>query len=131
LTEHLATLDTTATNFAGLSQAVARVCELLPPRPPKLDSAARAALCDSLTVAVAGADSTDSTFAALMHHKRGACGELPPPPRGPKPPRLDSLHADSTRPDSLRPPKPPRPDSTRGDSTGHKPPPPKGKRPHK
>ena len=72
LKARLAALDTAAPNYAGLSNAVARVCAARP---------------DSLG------------------------------PRPPKPPRPDSLRADSLRPkpDSLRPlpPKPPKPDSLR------------------
>jgi hypothetical protein len=129
LESHLATLDSTAPNFEGLSQAVSRVCRLLPPphpRPdstkPRLDSAARAALCDSLTIALAAADSTDSTFAALARRKALVCGEVPPMPRPPHPshpPRPDTLRPDTVKPHPAPPPKPPRPDSVRADSGRH------------
>ncbi len=103
LRAHLATLDSTAPNFAGLSRAVARVCELLPPperdttrvRP---DSAVRAARCDSLTALLASMDRTDPRFGAVARRKAVACGELPP-----KPPRPDTVRPDTGRPDSTRP----------------------------
>lgn len=42
---------------------------------PRLDSAARAALCDSLTGALGQADSTDSGYAILKHETHEACEE--------------------------------------------------------
>ena len=97
LKARLGALDSTAANFEGLSNAVARVCAIHPPRP------------DSGAVRPPHPPRPDSLRADSLGPRPDSLRPLPP-----KPPKPDSLRPlppvkpDSGKPAAPKPPKPPK-----------------------
>ena len=69
-------MDSANSGYAEAKRHAAHAC-FVPPAP--LDSAARAALCDSLKISLAAADTTAEDYPWLVRETRHACEEKRPP----------------------------------------------------